>query len=341
MKRRAVFFILIIFVFLGYIYSDTTFQIEFTSGYLKFNPDDLNLILNFLEKTSEFYIEDHYNYLKEEGTYSSVRIERNDNLYPIKDAIPFSERLRVNFGKHFSVSLGVEYYYKETLSNIDCSSDAITPPLGQGQRQINAGDSERKDVLLSIKTFAPEILFHFITPEIQLGKGSFINFEAYAGPQINFSKIKIKVEGEYSGYIRDLSSGESIEFHEGSFIDMNGSGYGIGVKGGLRLNLYFNNKLGFFISSDYSYGKIKNIKGKGVSILFYEVYENSQKTNGGGDYDTWDAEWYIAEINRNLYWGSFEHELPTSGPEYLNRHSRSFVLYLSGVRVNFGVFIVF
>ena len=111
-----------------------------------------------------------------------------------------------------------------------------------------------------------------------------------------------------------------------NLLEEKGSGTGLAVEAGVRLDWRIRGRWGVFAEAGYAYQKVKNLSGPGRELQ-------------GGESSAWDGRWAIQSEDISTYWGAARLEFPTNywpqGGE--ERRAGDFRLDLSGVQVKFGV----
>lgn len=305
MKNKKMFIIiivlLIIFSFPFFTSSqDTKFQLEFSTGIVIKNPRDINLFPKNEINYFNFYYDQIYTTKSESGSLKEIRGINN-----------FSTRLKYLLTNKLSISLGIQYLFKNQSSgySVDYRS--------------NLGWIDHLDY----STF--QIKVQGLTPNIGLhlnqGLSKKINLEASVSAGILLGKIQFNrivdesISEIYNDYIYTFYTNRKS-------LEMKGSGNGISLSSSLKMKYSLFKKAGIYLEGGYSYTKIGKISGTTI--------ERS------GDFeDTYSGDWIIVKETANTDWGSNEFIYPTNHPDLINYRDRDFKIDLSGFFISLGFFV--
>jgi hypothetical protein len=296
------------------------FQIEIYSGFSSLNPEDLNLVTETDRRIQEFLYDNYHQYLENRGDIYSWSKEMTGDFGEISRARPLGFRLKYCWKPSIAFSIGFKYLSKKQDSSL---SYEYTRDFYWYQ-QID----RRKYSLYTVSTRASALLVG-----IHLVKklNSFIDIEGYLSGGPLFARCSYASQWESEWWEQETDS-SLLLFKEEGMLEQQGSGTGVAVDGGIRLNFHISRNFGFFVAGGYAYQSVGNISGPG----------KEQR----GDYTAeWEGDWGIKRDRLQTDWGTLEVEYPTNywqeGTVDGSRKVRDFKLDLSGFQLRAGIFFRF
>ena len=290
-------------------------RLEIFSGMTEMKPSDLNLRSSYDLMFSQYYGEDYFRWLKEEGaiaSYGKFIDGRSSNL--IDSSVPFGFRLRYSLNRWLDVSFG--------LSRLSTSRDASFKIIydvleNDGSNSIYTDDFIKYN--LSAGALIPSLGLH-----AGFHLSDSLRAEAFltAGPMFASCSylIDYTTETEYLGQY-----GETEDL-QGGFLEEKGTGVGIAASTGAKLDFFFTRKFGIFIEGGYAFRMADNISGPGSRSI------TSHR-------ETWEGDWAIKEDIRDYPWGNAQFMWPSNGWENFSGtwyKKRNFELDLSGFQARLG-----
>jgi hypothetical protein len=296
------------------------FQIEIYGSFSALNPEDLNLVTEADRRIQEFLYDDYHRYLENRGDIRSWSKEMTGDYGEISKARPLGFRLKYYWKPSIAFSIGFKYLSKEQDSSL---SYQYTRDFYWYQRI-----DRREYSLYTISARASALLVG-----IHLVKklNSFIDIEGYLGGGPLFARCSYASQWRSEWW--EQGTGYSILlFEEEGMLEQKGSGTGVAVDGGIRLNFHISRNLGLFMAGGYAYQSVGNISGPGKERR--------------GDYNAeWEGDWGIKGDRLQTDWGTLEVEYPTSywqeGVVDGSQKVRDFKLDLSGFQLRAGIFFRF
>lgn len=325
--RRLILALLILTMVIP-VMAQVSFQLELYGGYAFLNPADLNLWSDFAEKYFAFWYDDYYEWIESLGGISDLEVEKSGEFARLKSGFPFGSRFKVLIGERFAVSLGVDYFSKTASSNPSFKYDFIlSGSLLPASEEVNNQKYE-----LFAKAVNPNLSFHYIIPELSEVAGSVIGAEVYAGAGILLADCSIN-------WVYGIRSERPTYWRERSYdYKQDGSGKGVSLHAGARMNIAFAENIGVLFGGEYVYGKVKKVTGEGYSKSTY----TSSLGTSSSRVASWEGDWYIFETSPiERPWGYYKMEFPYNDPNGSDFKTRDFVLDLSAFRVIFGFFLKF
>ncbi len=292
------------------------FQVEFYGGFTTLNPSDLNLFVDYDNRIQEFTYDSLLNYLESSGQILSWKKVREEDRRKIKNAFPLGGRLKYHIKDTLAVSIGFRYFSKTQESEFDF----------EYRRNEIEGDRYTEILSyfpysLSVNTYVPQIGLHLM----KRIKGTLV-LEGYLAGGPLFVECRHLSNWSYEWHRREANNFEYLVFQSTGALDEKGTGTGIAVDLGGRMNSPLLKNIGIFLEAGYAYQVAKNVSGPGSEL-------------NGSFSESWDGRWAIKQEQVNAPWGELEAELPTSyWPDGSNEgRMRYFKLDLSGFQLRLGL----
>jgi len=295
-------------------------QVEVFGGLAGANPGDLNMRADFDDMSSSYYLDDYYQYQKNQGQIASFsRLNEGGRAGYLRYAVPLGIRFRYRLFGGFDLSLGVTRFAGSRSSRYKNTWDVA---YSDGSRSTYTEDT--RDYRLSASGVVPSLGLHF-------GKsfGRNLRGEAY------FSGGPLLAECSYTLNYSSLGtyphSARNRENAEPGILDENGKGTGFALQTGLRLDLRLRDRTGIFVEGGYALQKVEKIAGSG-------------KREQAGQRDSWEGDWGIKQDYINQPWGQARFRWPSNAWVIFGGtwwHLRDFKLDLSGLQLKTGVYFRF
>lgn len=291
--------------------SNKKFQLEVISGLSALNPEDLNANANVYKQIVKFWYEDRYDYYEKVEYIQSYETKKEGKFRTIKTALPFSLRFKYFVFQPLALSLGFKYFARSAKSN---SSHTTTISENDGTQTIYR--REYSPFTISAEAFSPLLGIHF---EKRLHKGIGLEIYVCAGPlfgQCTYG-YDLRSESKANGNVTGTSS---------YYLEEEGSGTGISLDGGIRLNYTISKHLGLFVGGGYAYQRVNDLEGPG-------------RNNSNGEIEEWEGEWGMKEYYAAEYWGVIDSITASNHWEWPESYLwvRKFKLDLSGFQIRFGI----
>lgn len=291
-------------------------RVEIFGGFASMNPEDLNLRGEFDDMYAAFYLEDYFRYQQDQGKITSfVKMNEGGKAKPIEHSVPLGIRFRYGINNWLDLSLGFTHFSRSqnsSFKNLFEVSDA------NGQKVVYTDEYTRYE--LAAEGFTPSLGIH-------VGKTitSSLRLETYltGGPLFAQCMYSINYRSQLPEY--ELA-GDFKNMNEG-MLEEKGSGIGLGLHVGAKLDLYFTKKFGFFLDGGYAYQTVSNISGPGTRT------DKSHR-------DYWDEEWALKQDIQIEPWGTARFLWPSNGWTAFGGtwwRARDFELDLSGFQLRIGV----
>ncbi len=314
---------LIIASFLSFLFAGTL-QLEFYGSALFSKPADLNLVHDYYSKMTQFYYKDQYKYFEEIGRITDLTIQEEGSFPKLGYAVPLGARLRFNLTDNIGVSLGMDY----ASASSDGSYSIILDYNEYGFE--NYYKNNFKNISISYKVMAPNLQLHFMLPQMA---GEAVDLELFGGAGL--ALVDVKYQLNFEAYMETVGL---YWFSTNYEFVAKGKGKGVWASAGARVNVRLIENAGIFLSGEFVYCRIGNVKGDGYIDW---VAEYSTGGTEGDRYEWTDQQWFISERHNPAPWGEVTFEEPTNYPLLLGTKSRDFVFKIMGPRVTLGFFFSF
>jgi hypothetical protein len=293
------------------------FQLEIFGGFAALKPGDLNLRATFDENFYQFYHHDYFTYKRNTGEitfYTSTNEGGTQRI--IKDATPLGLRLRYNLNDWLAFSVGFSYFSREENSWIKNKYTVI--------------EASGLTYIYSVSYSPYTLMARGATPQvgIHLSKNLSRSLRAEAlvtgGPILASCKFAVNFEAVPVSDMEIVLDDSELW---GETLEEKGSGVGLALYAGTRVNLDLSRTLGLFWEVGYNHQKVGNIKGPGHAIA----------TDRN---ETWHGKWGIKANEVHREWGSVYWTWPSN---YWRENNslykiRDFTLDLSGFQARVGVY---
>ena len=299
---------------------DKRWRIELFGGFSSINPDDLNLRATFDDIHGSFNGEDYFQYLEDLGELNSfTKTNEGGKANHLRHSIPIGIRVRYSLKSWFDISLGFSYFTGKRDSSFKNSFELID----------NGGVSSLyTDELLSYslraRGYIPSLGIH-------LGKkiSSRFRLEGFLMGGPLFAECAYAMDW-VSGWPITDSNGDFGNMQEG-FLEEIGTGTGVSLQTGAKLDFSFAKRYGLFLEGGYAFQKVSDISGPGTRSI------SSHR-------ETWEGDWAIKQDIRTRPWGTAYYLWPSNAWNYFQGtwwRAREFELDLSGFQLKLGLYFRF
>lgn len=291
------------------------FQVEFYGGFTTLNPSDLNLFVDYDNQIQDFTYDSLLDYLRNSGQIVSWNKILEEDRRKIKNAFPFGGRLKYHIKDDLAVSIGFRYFSRTRESEFDI--EYVRNEIDGSQYTESLSYFPYS---LSFEARVPQVGIHLIKKI----KGALL-LEGFLAGGPMFVECSYFSNWSYEWQIKEANNFQYLVFQNSGALDERGTGTGIAVDLGGRMNYPLLKNTGIFLEAGYSYQVVKNISGPGNEL-------------NGPFSESWDGRWAIKQEQISAPWGELEAELPTGRwPDGSNEgRVRDFKLDLSGFQLRLG-----
>jgi len=299
---------------------DGRWRIELFGGFSPIDPSDLNMRAAFDDMRNTYYADDYFLYLVNQGSITSfVRSNEGGKANLLKHTIPVGVRMRYAITNWFDISLGLNYFTSSAKSNFKNIYEIVEdggPPVFYSDELFNYS--------LFVRGFSPSLGIHLgkrITPSLRM--------EAYLTGGPLFAECSYFMDWVTEWPLSD-SSGDYGNTNEG-ILEEKGSGTGLALQAGIRLDLEFAKNYGLFTEGGFAYQEVSDMYGPGTRSM------TSSR-------ETWEGEWGIKQDIRIMPWGTSSFLWPSNAWNLAQGtwwRARDFELDLSGFQIRLGIYLRF
>ena len=291
-------------------------QLELSGGIAGMNPEDLNLRAKHDDLTRQFFFDDYYSYLSNQGEISGFsNLNEGGAAKLIKSSIPFGIRLRYSLNRWLDLSLGFTRFSSTRESKF--KNDYV---LYENAGSVSYYSDEFTSYKLAAQGFVPALGIHAaksISP--------FLRIEAFfsGGPLLAECLYSMNVSSHYWSSEADFDLENPVE----GLLEEKGKGTGLSLQAGIKLDYLTAGPFGFFMEAGYAYQAIFKISGPGK-----RTYPSRT--------EYWNGEWGIKKRVVIKPWGTLHFTYPSNGWEgfeYTGWRDRDFTLNLSGLQARMGI----
>jgi hypothetical protein len=289
-------------------------SLEFSSGAMSFNPTDLNLMADALNRIDDFaWVE--YEYKRSSGQLTFYTHDNSGGqAQALRVQFPANLRLKYAWKSWLSFSFSVDTLWAEKRSAYE-NKLTLTPAAGSPYiiRYVSLLGLESRALALTLGVHLGAKVLRNLRTE----------FFIAAGPSWAQIRNLTKESGEYTD---DL--GQYVMTPELTSFDARGSGRGWLVKSGLQLNWSLSRRWSIFLEGTRSWHTCKRFYGE--SNVDYPEQPMS----------TIEGEWSIFERRSVRKWGELVYQYPinvTLTPSAPSLPIRPFALDLSGLALQLGI----
>jgi hypothetical protein len=295
-------------------------RIEVFGGYDLASPADLNQLAGYENSMQTFLYDDRLDYMKKTGDLTGWSKTNDTQQKQIKSAMPLGGRVSYFLSPRLAISLGCQYLSRAAASSFDVT---YTWDLSQYDSEVEK--MAYAPFSISATAFSPTLGIQWQLPlNKKMGIGIFLN----GGPL--FASCHYNSNWSYNWTYKEVYQGQtysSLLFTDSRDLKMDGSGTGLAVEMGARLDYALSSRFGIFASVSYDYQHVKKISGSGSEVL-----PNSSAQ--------WDGTWALKKETIKTLWGTLEIEVPNNywpaGKDWVK--TRDFELDLSAFQARLGIF---
>jgi len=295
------------------------FQIEIWGGYATLNPSDLNLAVTYDNSLQELLFDRQYQWLMSTSQILSWDKSGKEQRQELNHAFPFGIRLKYNMNPWLAFSLGFKYFSTSDSQNLSFEYTSVPFPDFINMERLSVSPYS-----LSSKGYAPMLGIH-----VSKALSSKVELEAFFAGGPLFGEIQYEQESIYEWWFNEWGE-DILVFREETNRDEEGSGIGLAIETGGRLNLQISREWGFFIEGGYTYQRIAHVSGSGSETR-------------DGQTQTWEGDWRILRDDLVTSWEMTSLEFPTCypGPGPGGSVVRDFEMDLSGFQLRLGILLRF
>lgn len=297
--------------------ADGKWQIEVFGGFASLNPADLNMRAEFDEMSRMFYYDDYLQYLKSQGLIASFsKSNEGGRAKFLRHSIPLGVRLRYRLAAWLDFSIGLTRFSGDSNSRY---KNTYHVTENDGLQSVYF--EELSAYTLGSKGYVPSLGVHLGT---RLTRN--LRLEGYLAGGPLFAECLYSLTFQSQEPPGD--SGGSLESLENGILEEKGSGTGLSVEMGARLDLRLKDRLGMFMQGGYAYQRVDSVSGPGMRSL-------------ASHRDSWEGDWGIKQDIKVEPWGTARFLWPSNGWTIFGGtwwRLRDFELNLSGVQVRMGLF---
>ena len=300
--------------------SNGRWRIEMYGGFSGINPGDLNLRATFDDMYDHFYSEDYFQYQVKQGEILSfTKTNEGGKARLLRHSIPVGMRLRYGVTDWFDISIGFSYFTSSRESSYKNTFEVFEL---EGSPALYS--DEFLSYTLSAKGYIPSLGIHLgekITP--------FLRLEGFLTGGPLFAECSYFLDWS-SGWPVVDSSGDFGNLKEG-FLEEKGSGTGLALKVGAKMDYDFSKHYGLFVEGGYAYQNVSDVSGPGIRSM------TSHR-------ETWEGDWGIKQDIRERPWGTASFLWPSNAwvvSQGTWWRARDFELNLSGFQVRLGIYFRF
>jgi hypothetical protein len=289
--------------------------VELYGGIIFLNPEDFNLFVNHDIRMQEFSYDSYFDYLAAMNEIQSWTRNQGEERKEIHRSYPIGGRLKYYLSESIALSLG--FKYMTSTKSLDIEYQYFRRELSDERYNENIRYSPYS---LSAKAYIPTLGFHISKT---LKNSLILEGIISAGPI--FANCQYLTDWSYE-WVTEGSGYMYVTYSRTGVLEEKGSGTGISLDLGGRLNYPVISSFEIFIETSYAYQVVKSISGPGREEL-------------DGITASWDGRWGIKGETVSAPWGEVGTEFPTSyWPENSeDERIRDFELDLSGFQLRLGL----
>jgi hypothetical protein len=305
------------------------FRVELYGGFAVIDPSDLNQQALYDKQymtTSRAYKFSHLS-AQYDRAYQYAG-DLNGGFGKISTALPFGLRLKYNISKTIALSLGFQYMSRDRVSNVDSNYGVYwINPGGLSYIQEYADNLSYTDYTLSVKGYAPLLGIHFMTRRHKA-----VYMEAFVAGGPLFAECS-----RSTGSLRRVIYPDGYWWGYDYSLEMKGTGTGLALEAGVRLNFRVKKHFEIFVEGGYAYQAVQKISGS-----YADEYQQKD-ANAAADIVSWswEGDWQMAQGGYEQYWANFSDVYPMVSWGDGFPYAGDFNLDLSGIRIKVGIAYVF
>ncbi len=291
-------------------------RIEIFGGFSRINPRDLNLRATFDDMYSTFYADDYFKYQVDQGEIVAFVKTNEGKANFLRHSIPVGVRLRYGISHWLDLSFGFTYFKGSRESSFKNWFE-----VNENGGPAVLFTEEFLNYMLSAKGYIPSIGIH-------LGKRitSSLRLEGFLTGGPLFAECVYGMNWS-SGWPVSDSTGDFGNLKEG-FLEERGSGTGLAVQAGAKLDFDFARRYGLLVEGGYAYQTVSSVSGPGTRSV------TSHR-------DSWEGDWAMKQDIKVQPWGTARFLWPSNGWNLFEGtwwRARDFELDLSGFQLRIGIY---
>jgi len=286
------------------------FRVEVYGGLAFMNPRDFNLFGK---------AEEQYNYIFFQEPLLGFNGYFTNDFPRVSQALPAGLRLRYRLNRKLDISIDVEGFRSVKATNV---SGTFSYSSGWTLTESRAYDPFR----MKIEAMSVTGGFQY---RIRAGRSTELEVGASAG----WTWAAFDFLSSWTATLDLTEAGEVISSSvDGASLQGDGKGSAPTAKVMLRLNRSLGRRLGFFVETAATYGRIGSLSGGGRETLLSVPGET-----------TWQGTWGIKREEIEMSYDSATVLVPTNYWEgwVEGQRERDFVLDISGLRLVAGIYLKF
>jgi hypothetical protein len=288
------------------------FRLEISAGGLALAPADLNRAAEIDRLLQELRYDRYFEYLRLEGAIESWRASSQGERPRIRSGWLLEPRLRYELGRSLSLSLGLRFLQ------------------GGGERQLafeyvrELGAGDRDVELLAYSPYRLEARGWWPSLGVHLRRrlGRRLHAEGYALAGPLFAGVEYRSAWTYAWDMRGTNYSWPV-FRDAGERQEEGSGAGLGVELGARIELPLGRRLAVFAVGGHCWQRLRSLSGTG------------HETRAGA-VDSWSGKWVSRSETFASPWAAVAFSYPSCRPGN-NAGDGPFRLDLSGWQLRLGL----
>jgi hypothetical protein len=291
------------------------FQVELYGGIVFLNPSDLNLFVNNDNQEQEFFYDSYFDFLVAKDQIESWTQNQAEERKEIRRSYPIGGRIKYYLSETIALSLG--FRYMSSTHTLDLDFQYFRNELSDERYEESIRYSPYS---LSAKAYIPSLGIHILK---RLNDSLLLEGFICGGPM--FADCRYLSDWSYE-WVTEGPGYRYLTYSSLGILEEEGSGTGIAIDLGGRLNYPVFRSFEIFLEASYAYQVVKSISGSG-------------REDRDGRITTWDGRWGIKSETGATGWGELESEFPTSyWPDNSEAERlRDFELDLSGFQLRLGL----
>jgi hypothetical protein len=292
-------------------------RVEVFGGFGTANAADLNLRASFEEMSLLFYGDDYFQYQLSRGEIASfTRANAGGKAKLLKHAIPVGFRVHYGLAGWLNISLGLTRFAGARESSFKDTYDILEK---DGTR--SSYWTEFKNFKLAADGYVPSVGLHLRRNLVPA-----LDFEAFVmgGPLIADCLYSLAYDSQWP----IPSDQGDIPNKDYGILEEKGSGVGLALQAGAKIDFKINKRYGLFIEGCYAHQSVSDISGPGVRSI------NTHR-------DSWEGDWGLKQDIKSEPWGTARFLWPSNGWTIFGGtwwRARDFKLDLSGFQARIGLF---
>lgn len=297
-------------------FQGSRFRLDVFGGLAMVGASNLNALVDYDNRVQALLYDDYLNSLLSADTINSWNKSQNQERPKVKTAWPAGIRASYAVSRRISISLEFQGMWRSHSADLQIQYDRRG-----GDRTYDLETVEHEPYLLSVSALAPLLGIRLRQPIAdRLGLEAFLA----AGPI--FARCRHLSQWSYDWVTNEEGYGTYTVYTESGVLEEKGTGTGIALDAGGRVDYGLMGRLSLFLESGYALRSVSKISGPGREVRNDGTLE-------------WDGRWAMKKDRITTAWGQLEADYPTSywpaGSEAVR--AGDFKLDLSGFYLRLGV----